>query len=97
MTKYKNIEKYMGELVKYLLVLLFLGCTPKIVTPVDVQDSKDNFEVVKLFRKDNCTLYRFYDSGNKHYFSDCGEVETNWSESCGKNCIRHRQERIRGK
>ncbi len=79
---------------KYLILLILLtGCHERITTPVTV-DAKDDFEVVFLFRKDKCSLFRFRDSGYYHYFSDCGEVESTRIESCGKGCTHHISENI---
>jgi hypothetical protein len=39
--------------------------------------------------KDGCKVYAFERDGRDHYFTRCGEVvttETNWTQSCGKNC-----------
>ena len=46
---------------------------------------------------DGCTVYTFKDSGNWHYFIRCANTTTtekNWTENCGKNCTRNRQETI---
>lgn len=37
---------------------------------------------------DGCTVYRFYDSGYKRYFTNC-KGSTEWRENCGKNCSRN--------
>lgn len=84
-------------MTKFLIIILLVSlssCSPKKSTPVIVQDAQDDFRVSKLFKYENCTLYRFMDDGNWHYFSNCGEVESNRTESCGKNCTKHVQERI---
>jgi hypothetical protein len=82
---------------KFLILILLLSSCAKKSTPVTVQDAQDDFLVSKLFKYENCTLYRFMDDGSWHYFSNCGEVESNRTESCGKNCTRHIQERIGNK
>jgi hypothetical protein len=49
-----------------------------------------------LSESDGCRVYKFVDNGT-HYFTRCGEqVDTvrHYTESCGKNCIRHRTESI---
>lgn len=51
---------------------------------------------VPISHADGCTVYRFVD-GSSHYFTRCGEEVTtvrNYSESCGKGCVRHKQEEI---
>lgn len=57
-----------------------------------------NFEIDKLFVYEGCTMYRFGDAGNYHYFAKCGnsvDVESNWDESCGKGCTTHKTDNIR--
>jgi len=44
------------------------------------------FVVETLFTHDDCTVYRFYDSGMR-YFTNCAGTTT-WREGCGKNCQR---------
>ena len=49
-----------------------------------------------LSESDGCRVYRFVDDGT-HYFTRCGEqvnTERHYTESCGKNCTRHRTESI---
>jgi hypothetical protein len=49
-----------------------------------------------LSEADGCRVYKFVDDGT-HYFTRCGEqvsTERNYTESCGKGCIRHRTESI---
>lgn len=44
-----------------------------------------------------CQVYAFERSGREHYFTRCPETtstETNWTESCGKNCRSHKQDTI---
>lgn len=72
-----------------LLSILLSSCEDR-GQPVSITDAADNFNVEKIFKKDNCTVYRFYDSGN-HYFTDCGETMS--TVSCGKHCTR--QENIK--
>lgn len=66
-------------------MLLLVGCAKD---PIAV-DRTDNPEVNihTLFTHNGCTVYRFYDNGYRHYFSDCrGSVTSR--VSCGKNCTR---------
>ena len=80
-----------------ILALVLIGCT-KEGTPTEVTSAVDKFEVTLLFKKDNCSVYRFYDGndGRAHYFTDCTETMTTVSYQCGKaRC--HRQENIGGK
>lgn len=66
--------------MRYLILTLSLivsGChCEHIVTPVPVKDSFDNFEVVKLFEKDGCPVYRFTDGGSWRYFVTCSGSTT---------------------
>lgn len=52
-----------------------------------------------LFTRDGCTVYRFSDAGNLHYFARCeaasAEVIGTRRESCGKNCSHVVDENIR--
>lgn len=83
--------------MKRLLVLPFLllalvgadGCEDP--RPVEAQTPTNNpeYKVDFLFEKDGCKVYRFGDAGRTHYFTNCeGNLETSWTESCGKNCNR---------
>lgn len=78
---------------KYLLLILLVSGCSQDGTKVETKENIADFEVVKLFKTDGCTVYRFYDGGNKHYFTNCGQTMSN--VSCGKNS--HREEEIGGK
>ena len=57
----------------------------KKVQHVTTTESSDDFEVVKLFKMQDCTIYRFLDSGHYRYFTDCeGETMTTVPQQCGK-------------
>jgi hypothetical protein len=46
---------------------------------------------------DGCKVYAFERGSTDHYFTRCGETvttERNYTESCGKNCTKHKQELI---
>ena len=46
---------------------------------------------------DGCKVYAFERGGRDHYFTRCPattDTETNWTESCGKNCTSHKAENI---
>lgn len=46
---------------------------------------------------DGCKVYAFERGGRDHYFTRCPsttDTETNWTESCGKNCTHHKSENI---
>ena len=45
---------------------------------------------------DGCKVYAFK-SGDWHYFTRCGSTvttERNWTENCGKACVKHKSETI---
>ena len=74
--------------MKYLIIfsLLFLTACDK-VQPETTQKVGVDATVEKLFTVDGCTVYRFYDSGYKRYFTNC-KGSTQWNEGCGKGCTR---------
>ena len=64
--------------------------------PSDEQRANDRVPAV-VSSADGCTVYRFYDKSNWHYFTKCGGTVTttkNYTESCGKNCSRPRTENM---
>lgn len=74
-------------LVAGFLVLALMGCTH----PPEVRKTQGNgIEVDKLFTYEGCTVYRFYDSGDYIYYTNCtgGTTTTTWNRSCGKGCRR---------
>ncbi len=74
-----------------LVVALLSGCGAKAIETSATENAE--IRVDKLFTKDGCTVYRFYDSGSK-YFVRCdgaASTSTQWSETCGKGCTRNVQ------
>jgi uncharacterized lipoprotein YehR (DUF1307 family) len=73
-------------LVASLLTVGLAGCSREPVNRQATDNS--NIEVDRLFTKDGCTVYRFYDNRSV-YFVKCngGDSQTQYSYSCGKNCI----------
>ena len=72
-----------------LLALAVAGCTaqPDSTGPT----SNAETPVDTLFTKDGCTVYRFRNYGNHHYFARCIGAEQSLVQervSCGKNCSR---------
>lgn len=68
-----------------IAALIFLAACSKTGTPVEVAGALDDFSVTRLFERDGCKVYRFFDRGSVHYFTSCpGETET--EQGCGKNC-----------
>ena len=64
--------------------------------PSDEQRARDRVPAV-VSSADGCTVYKFYDNGNWHYFTKCGGTVTttkNYTESCGKGCSRSRTENM---
>ena len=74
----------MKTLLLLLVAFTLAGCEK---TPETSSHAGVDFVVEKLFTHEGCTVYRFRDSGNKRYFTNCSG-STNWTESCGENCTR---------
>ena len=78
----------------HLIILLgIIGCAKKGTTQ-NVNDALSNFDVTKLFKKDNCNVYRFYDAGRYHYFTDCTETISTQHHLYGKT-IHYTEENIK--
>lgn len=79
--------------------LLVTSCQRQAET--SSQTSNPEVKVETLFRHDGCTVYRFRDGGNDHYYVRCSDgyvrADTSISESCGKACTRTRVEGIETK
>jgi hypothetical protein len=46
---------------------------------------------------DGCKVYAFERDNTDHYFTRCGDTvttERNYTQSCGKGCVKHKQETI---
>lgn len=74
----------MSTVFKALAMSLFLGViflaacekvTPEQRAARAAQEQerayKMDYQVVELFTKDGCTVYKFRDNGNRHYFTNC--------------------------
>jgi len=79
------------------LAALLGGCEN---TPVaSMPSSNASITVDKLFSNDGCTVYRFHDAGEQHYYVRCdgrstlGVIEGH-SRTCGKGCVQHYDEWI---
>jgi len=72
--------------ISAIIAVALSGCVKQ---PNGPTTQHGNFQVSTLFTQDGCTVYRFYDGGNMHYFANCpaGAV-TMQDVSCGKNCTR---------
>lgn len=63
--------------------LALQACDSRPVKAVHQTDVTDR-QVVELFSYDSCSVYRFYDQANYHYYTNCrGTTERNWEEVCG--------------
>ena len=86
----------MKTILLLLVILLFSACTKK---PISVSNT-DNIDinVGELFTHEGCTVYRFSDNGDYHYYAHCvnGSSETivRRHEPCGRNCTRSYDENI---
>ena len=74
----------MKTLLAILVLTVLAGCNKPAETSTQVGRE---FVVDKLFTHEGCTVYRFKDSGNNRYFTNC-QGSTSWTETCGKNCTR---------
>lgn len=45
-----------------------------------------DYQILKLFTKDGCTVYSFRDRSYTHYFTNC-KGSTSTTQDCGKSCI----------
>lgn len=64
----------MKKLLVALLALGLFGCTNKAVETT--QTNNVAIPIETLFKHDGCTMYRFLDAGNFHYFAKCGNTST---------------------
>lgn len=72
-------------LIACLALAALTACSKQAVSTE--QSNNPEIQVDTLFIKDGCTVYRFRDGGYARYFTKCGgHTQTNWQESCGKNC-----------
>ena len=75
-----------------ITALVVAGCNkvPEYSSPAGRE-----FVVDTLFTHEGCTMYRFSDGGYSRYFAKCDgdsvTAQTEWGESCGKNCVRQRE------
>lgn len=87
----------MYKVLLLLALVMLTGCVKQ--ADGTVASSNIHVGVEKLFTADGCTVYRFYDDGDYHYYSKCtgaihSEVETTLSKSCGKSCTTTYQDTI---
>ena len=70
----------------FLLAMVFslvLSSCEKAGNPVQDNGAKHDFDVQFLFETDGVKVYRFYDSGDYIYFTNCNG-ETSHNENTGK-------------
>ena len=79
----KTKQFWMKTMVILLGFSILAGCTKEAVTTNTTNNSE--FEVEELFTNKQCTVYRFYDNGDSHYYTDCSEVISRESYLCGKS------------
>lgn len=73
--------------MKYLIIaLLLIGCAKEPVSTS--QTNNPDVAVSLLFVNEGCSVYRFYDDGRHHYYTNCSGTLTTRTESCGKNCTK---------
>lgn len=69
-------------LLAFVFSLVLTGCE-KAGTQVQTDGAKHDFDVQFLFETDGVKVYRFYDSGDYIYFTNCNG-ETSHNENTGK-------------
>ncbi len=73
----------MKYLVAILLGLFLIGCSDDKKEPTTPEEA---YELVFLFEKDGCKVYRFYDESYHRYFTDCrGSVS--WVDTQSKRSV----------
>lgn len=78
-------------IVGAMICAALVGCTKD---PESVSNKGQGFKIEVLFTDDdNCTMKRFSDGSQNHYYAVCDSVEgrvasTSSTQSCGKNCTR---------
>jgi hypothetical protein len=60
----------MKKILLLLIIVSILSCKGKAIE----QTSNGDFEVEYLFEKDGVKVYRFWDGGSVHYFTNKGET-----------------------
>lgn len=68
----------MNKLLLALLAVSLTACGPADPNArathqarLQAQADRTDYQIVTLFTKDGCTLYRFYDMGHYRYFTSC--------------------------
>lgn len=75
--------------MRFLILLMtvsMIGCEP----PRSIEKTEEaGYEVDKVFVKDGITIYRFWDGGNRHYFTSCGETMSTWTSGAKAKTTHH--------
>lgn len=77
--------------MRYVIILLaaMLTACQNAEPLVTSKTTNPTVKVDTLFTKDGCTIYRFEDRWEYHYFVKCENTSAVLSrQSCGKNCTR---------
>lgn len=75
----------MKFLIAFLFLLSLIGCSKAPVSIANTDNTE--FKVAELFTHNGCTVNRFYDAGEYHYYTNC-HGSTIGTIDCGKNCTR---------
>lgn len=80
-----------------LSLLLVVGCekvTPEQRAQMEQKRQEEaqrrDYQIIKLFDKDGCSVYEFNAHGDHHYFTNCNG-STSTQQGCGKNCTREEE------
>jgi hypothetical protein len=82
----------MKSLFKSVLILIvcceFSFCTRQIPVSKVTPENNKTYQVEFLFEHDGCKVYRFYDNGNRVYYTNCnGEITSIRSDSIEKRTV----------
>lgn len=56
------------------------------------QAESQDYQVLRLFERDGCTVYSFYDNGRRHYFTNCNGSALSNQSTGGKNATHYDDE-----
>ncbi len=78
-----NQENFMNKIIYILMFVFLAGCERPPIS--EAPTNNPAIIISKLFQYDGCTVYRFNDNREAHYFTNCkGSVSS--EQSCGRNC-----------
>lgn len=64
----------MKPLLLTMILLTLVACTKDPLTTEKADNAE--FEISLLFNHEGCKMFRFFDAGEPHYFTKCGETMT---------------------